>query len=72
MEETLTRLKPEAAYFTADKGLRTAYLVIDVKDQSEIPSLAEPFFQELHAAVEFMPVMNADDLKKGLSQVSAR
>jgi hypothetical protein len=71
MAETLTRLKPEAAYFTADKGLRTAYLFIDVKDQSEIPSLAEPFFQELHAAVELMPVMNADDLKKGLSQVSA-
>src|SRR5438876_10461755 len=44
MSETLGRLKPEAAYFTADKGDRTAYLFLDVKDQSDLPSLAEPFF----------------------------
>jgi hypothetical protein len=70
MKEQLERLKPEAAYFLADKGLRTAYLVVDVKDASEIPSLAEPFFMEFNASVEFIPVMNADDLKKGLSQIA--
>jgi hypothetical protein len=62
-------MQPEAAYFTADKGSRTAYFFVDLKDQSQIPVFAEPFFQELEASVEFMPVMNADDLKKGLSQV---
>lgn len=72
MAETLARLKPEAAYFTADKGDRTAYLFLDVKDQSEIPSLAEPFFMELNATVEFMPAMNADDLEKGLSRIVAK
>jgi len=70
MNEQLARLKPEAAYFLADKGLRTAYLVVDLKDASEIPSLAEPFFMEFNASVEFIPVMNADDLKKGLSQIA--
>lgn len=72
LTETMGRMKPEAAYFTADKGTRTAYFVLDVKDQSEMPSLAEPFFMEFNASVEFMPVMNADDLKKGLSQVTQR
>ena len=67
--DALTRLKPEAAYFTADGGNRTGYFVIDLKDQSDLPQIAEPFFQELNAKVEFMPVMNADDLKKGLSQL---
>jgi len=69
MGEAMARMKPEAAYFTADNGARTAYFFLDLKDQSDIPVYAEPFFQELNASIEFMPVMNADDLKKGLSQI---
>lgn len=72
MGETMERMKPEAAYFTADKGIRTAYFVVDLKDQSDIPSLAEPFFMEFNASVEFMPTMNADDLNKGLAKVMGR
>jgi hypothetical protein len=67
MADTMARMQPEAAYFTADNGFRTAYFFVDLKDQSQIPVFAEPFFMELEATVEFMPVMNADDLKKGLS-----
>lgn len=72
MGDTIARLKPEAVYFAADKGLRTAYFFINVSDQSEMPSLAEPFFQEFNASVEIMPVMNPDDLKKGLSQIAGK
>lgn len=67
--DAMARMQPEAAYFTADRGLRTAYFFVDLKDQSQMPVFAEPFFVELEASVEFMPVMNADDLKKGLSQL---
>ena len=70
MNEVLGRLKPEAAYFTADGGSRTAYLIVDLKDQADIPSMAEPFFMEFNASVEFMPVMNAEDLQKGLSRIA--
>lgn len=70
--EVSGRLKPEAAYFTSDRGQRTAYFIADVKDQSEIPSIAEPFFMELNATVELMPVMTAEDLQKGLSALMAR
>jgi len=38
-----------------------------VKDASDIPSIVEPLFVGLNARVELLPVMNADDLKKGLS-----
>jgi hypothetical protein len=71
MEQTLAELKPEAAYFTADAGCRTAFIVFDLKDTSDIPKIAEPFFMELNAEIEMAPVMNADDLKKGLSHLKA-
>lgn len=69
MQARVQALKPEAAYFTADQGARTAYFFFDLKDTSQIPSIAEPFFQTLNANVEFLPVMNADDLRAGLEQL---
>jgi hypothetical protein len=72
MTEAAERLRPEAAYFFTEKGLRTALYVIDLKDPSDIPVIAEPFFIGLNAAVEFTPVMNADDLKKALERVSKK
>ncbi|ANE50743.1 hypothetical protein [Flavisolibacter tropicus] len=66
IKDTMDRLKPEAAYFFAENGNRTGLLVFDLKDVSDIPSIAEPLFITLKAKVEFIPVMNADDLQKGL------
>ncbi len=56
-------------YFTAFDGKRTAYLVFDMPDSSALPPFAEPFFVELNADVQVAPVMNSDDLQKGLSQL---
>jgi hypothetical protein len=67
--ELIKRLKPEAAYFLPERGIRTGMMFVDLKDSSEIPAIAEPLFEELHAAVEFLPVMNADELKKGIGKV---
>ena len=69
MGEALERLKPEAAYFSTINGLRTALIVFDMKDSSEMPMIAEPFFSGFNAAVTFSPVMTADDLKAGLGRV---
>jgi hypothetical protein len=69
MQATMEKLKPEASYFTAMDGCRTCLIVFDLKDPSEMPSISEPFFMNLNAKVEFSPVMNADDLKKGLESV---
>jgi len=69
--DTLERLKPEAAFFTTHNGLRTAYIVFDMKDASDMPSIAEPFFMGFNAGVSFSPVMNTDDLKAGLQKLQS-
>ena len=67
LETTMSKLKPEAAYFVAQDGLRSAMMVFDMKDASAIPGIVEPLFLGLNAEVELLPVMNADDLKRGLN-----
>ncbi|MGV9288146.1 hypothetical protein [Streptomyces sp. NPDC003719] len=69
MRETLEHIKPEAAYFGALDGRRTALLFFDMQDSSELPALNERFFTEMSAEVEVCPIMNGDDLAKGLSQM---
>jgi hypothetical protein len=59
-------------YFTTFEGRRTALVVFDMADNSEMMPFAEPFFLEMNADVEWAPVMNSDDLQKGLSQLGRR
>ena len=62
--------KPEAAYFVADGGERTAYFFFDLKEPSAIPSIAEPFFGNLHAAIDITPAMNIEDVRAGLGALA--
>jgi hypothetical protein len=66
IEESLKRLRPEAAYFFPENGMRAGLIVFDLNDTSELPKLMEPLFQELCAKIWFTPVMSAEDLQKGL------
>jgi hypothetical protein len=66
-QSLMERIQPEAAYFGTENGKRTSYIFFDLKDPSQIPAIAEPLFQNLGARVEFIPVMTADDLQKGLA-----
>ena len=70
MENALQTLRPEAAYFFTENERRTAMMVLDLKDPCQIPVIAKTFFAGLNAEVQFTPVMNADDLKKGLASVA--
>lgn len=70
IEGLMDQLKPEAAYFMAENGQRAGMLVFDMSDPAQIPQIAEQLFLNLDAEVEFKPVMNADDLKRALEQVS--
>jgi hypothetical protein len=69
MKEVLDQIKPEAAYFTTDGGDRTAYLVFDMKESSQMPVMAEQFFMQLGAKIDFKPVMNTEELQTGLSKL---
>lgn len=62
MKKILDQVKPEAAYFTAINGKRTAVLIVDLADASKIPSLAEPWFLTFNASVDMYPVMVPQDL----------
>ncbi len=62
-QKILEALKPEAAYFGAGaSGERGGFIVLDLKDASQIPAVAEPFFLAFNAHVTLYPVMNAQDL----------
>jgi len=70
MESILSKFKPEAAYFTPLEGKRGGIIVFDMSDPSQIVESVEPFFLGLNASIELVPVMNADDLRRGLAKVS--
>lgn len=69
MGETMSSLQPEAAYFGPEDGTRTAFIVFNMEDPSQLPSLTEPLFSKLKAKVEIFPVMDRDDLQRGLQQL---
>jgi hypothetical protein len=66
MQAFMERVKPEAAYFFPDEGKRSALFVFDMQDASQLPVLVEPFFSALDADVTVTPVMNAEDMQKGV------
>lgn len=68
MKSVADMIKPEAVYFASENGKRTAYFFFDLKDSSQLPSIAEPLFTELNAEVFFTPAMNQEDLNRGLQQ----
>ena len=69
LEET----KPEAAYFTEMDGTRGAILVVDLKDPSKVPALAEPWFLQFNAECRFRIVMTPDVLAKaGLDAIGKK
>ena len=72
MESIISKLKPEAAYFTPMDGKRGGVIFFDLADPSQIPEVVEPLFMNLNAATELTPVMNADDLRKGLGKIAQK
>ena len=64
IQSILADLKPEAAYFTADNGQRTGFIVFEMQDASQIPAIAEPWFLAFNASIEMRPVMVPGDLAK--------
>ena len=71
IQSILADLKPEAVYFTDDKGQRTAFLFLDMQDASQIPAIAEPWFLAFNASIEIHPVMVPEDLMRAGSAIEA-
>ncbi|HEY4359820.1 MAG TPA: hypothetical protein VGN17_02575 [Bryobacteraceae bacterium] len=62
IQKMVAEIKPEAVYFIADDdGHRSGIIVFDMKDSSQMPALAEPWFLGCNATVKFRPAMNPAD-----------
>jgi len=70
MERVMQQLQPEAAYFTAIDGKRTGLIFFDLKEPSQIPSVAEPFFMAVNASIDFSPAMTAEEVQAGLQEAA--
>ena len=73
LKAILEEIKPELAFFTEIDGKRCTVMIVDMKDASQIPALAEPFFLSFNSAVSFHPVMSPEDLgKAGLEDLGKK
>ena len=73
MKQILDEQKPEAVYFLEWDGHRCGILVVDLKEASQIPALAEPWFLNFHADVHLRPAMTPEDLgRSGLESLGKR
>lgn len=70
IQQAMQTMQPEAIYFFAEEGLRTAIAVFDMKQASDMAAMLEPIFQGLNAKIHLTPVMTPDDLQQGLSRLS--
>ena len=73
LQGVLDEIKPAAAYFSEQEGMRGALLLVDVPDPARIPGLAEPFFVRFDASVKFRICMTPDDLaRSGLEEIGRK
>ena len=71
VEKILADLKPEAAYFFPDdNGNRSGSIVFDMKNSSQIPAVAEPWFLAFNAKISLRPVMNPQDLAAAVPSIN--
>lgn len=71
IQSIMDDIKPEAAYFIADEGQRTAVFIVDMQDMSQLPAIAEPWFLAFDADFEGVPAMLPEDLAKAGPAIEA-
>jgi hypothetical protein len=73
LHHILEETQPEAVYFTEHAGERGAVVVADVASPARIPALAEPWFLQFKAKVEFKVAMTPADLSEaGLDEMGRK
>lgn len=63
-------LNPEAMYFFPEDGRRTCLMVFEMEGSWQLPAIVEPLFEELDASILVTPVMNGDDLERGMQEAA--
>jgi len=68
IENLIKATKADAAYFTMINGKRGGMIFFEENDTSRLPQINEPMIAALDAAIEIVPVLTLDELKRGLSK----
>lgn len=71
MGAIIAEQKPEAIYFGLEDGMRTAFMIVNMDDASQLPAIAEPWFLACEASMEAQPVMTPEDLQKAGPAIEA-
>jgi hypothetical protein len=66
LEDYMNKVKPEASYFMPIEGQRSCAFIVNAERNEQLPAMVEPLWQWMGANVDVIPVMNFDDLKRGL------
>lgn len=66
IESLVKETNAEAAYFTLIDGERAGMIFFEEADQAKLTRINEAMFAALDAAIDIVPVLNLDDLKRGL------
>ena len=69
IKSILADTKPEAVYFAVNEGQRTIFMVVDVKDASLLPAIAEPLWLGLQADVETTAVLTEKEFAKAAQHI---
>lgn len=70
LRTTYRRWRTDAVYFFEAGGDRTFAFIINIETADMIPSIAEPWFQDAGAKVEFHPIILFEDLKKVIEHLN--
>jgi hypothetical protein len=62
-------LKPEAAYFYPENGLRSGHLIVNMDNSTQVLEYGERLWVGLGGEVEMTPVMAPEDIMAGLSSM---
>src|ERR1039457_4707101 len=62
IRQILDAIKPESAYFSERDGHRGGIFVVNLDSPSDVARLAEPWFLQFNAEVEFRIAMTPEDL----------
>jgi hypothetical protein len=68
-QSLMEEFKPEAAYFFPENGQRSGFMIVEATESSDLARIGESFWFGLHADISVTPVMNGEDLGKGLGGI---
>ena len=69
-ESIFEKLKPEAAYFSMDDGLRAVYIFYDIDAEYKFLEIHEPLFAAMGGAIYEQPALNWHDIKRGFTDLA--